>query len=76
MKLNIDSEILGQTTKCPHEFECLVSEEYPECEIEQGPANIYFVKEKVLYCPYKISFGYGQLCTCPARIEIYRQYNQ
>jgi hypothetical protein len=41
MKLNIDNEILGQTTKCPHEFECLVNEEYPECEIEQGPANIY-----------------------------------
>jgi hypothetical protein len=76
MKLKVDSEILGQTTKCPHEFECLVSEEYPECEIEQGPTNIYFVKEKVWYCPYKISFGYGQLCSCPVRIEIYRQYNQ
>jgi len=76
MKLNINSEILGQTTKCPHEFECLVSEKYPACEVEKIPANIHFVKKKILSCPYKVSFGYGQLCICPTRIEVYRQYKQ
>ncbi len=74
MNLEISDQILQQTTKCPHGFNCLTSAEYPQCDVERMIGNILSVKTtNSLFCSYRVNYGHGYFCTCPTRIEIYKR---
>jgi hypothetical protein len=77
MPVQVSQEILNATTKCPHEFSCLDSGQcgkHKMCEVDQAPAmNILFLKSKEnVTCPYRTSFAYSQICTCPTHFTINR----
>ena len=77
MPLNVPEDILKATTKCHHAFSCLDSGQcgkHKLCEVDQAPTkNILFLKSKEhAECPYRLSFGYHQMCTCPTHFIINR----
>jgi hypothetical protein len=80
MSISLHKEILDRTTKCPHAFSCLDSGKCGEremCEVNfAGGENVLFLKWKeASSCPYRMSFGYGQICTCPTHFAIVGRYN-
>lgn len=74
--LLISPDAIEQTTRCDKDFACLESSEHPLCKSQ------YCVDCKVLFiypptdsnCAYPVTFGSGDVCTCPVRKEIYRKY--
>lgn len=69
-KREVPKSVLDETTKCPHDFRCLRTGQFgPEgkCEVESRDGkNILFLTHCDQFaCPYRLSFGMGQLCTCP-----------
>ncbi len=72
MKVEIPDSVRQQTTRCPHGLECL---ENGRCGDREICKVAYSYRENVLrltssdqfVCPYRMSFGYGQFCTCPVR---------
>jgi hypothetical protein len=78
MSIAISKEILDRTTKCPHAFSCLDSGKCGErerCEVSFAGGNVLFLKWKeAANCPYRLSFGNGQICTCPAHFSILGRY--
>jgi len=82
MGLDVPDEILKKTTKCPHEFSCLKysnsghCDDHKMCEVEYADGkNVLFLEtKKAPICPYRLSFAFSQVCTCPTHFEIYKQY--
>jgi hypothetical protein len=82
MTFNIPDKVLNETTKCTNKFECIKSSNpgYPgnhkTCEVEYADGkNVLFLKEKdTATCPYRLSFAFSQVCTCPVHFEIYKQH--
>ncbi len=75
--MEIEHEIIRQTTLCSKNFGCLKNQTCISNEVES------FVNEKVLFltctekgCPYYMSFGYSTICNCPTRKEIVRKYKR
>ena len=77
MKKEINPKIIKETTKCCFEFQCIEEDGKPQCEVEALSAGgVLFVKNPLsLNCNYHLSNGYGHICHCPTRIELYRKYN-
>ena len=79
LPLQISDETLAQTTRCPHNFQCLTADTKDMCKIESHiQGNVLHIKKCVhVHCPYKKTFGYSYIvetCTCPTRCEIYKHY--
>jgi hypothetical protein len=69
MNLKMPQEVIEQASKCPYNFECLQSGNgnYPICKVDYADGkNILFLKEKKqASCPYRITYGLKQVCSCP-----------
>lgn len=88
MNFNVSDEIRKQTTQCQSDFICLTylnkgetpmcDNDNPMCPVESFiEGDGVFVKNKdPNTCLYMMSFGYGYICNCPTRCEIYRRYGQ
>jgi hypothetical protein len=77
MSVTVPSEILKATTKCPYSFSCLESGkggEHKMCEVSYADKNYVLVlkSKEPEKCPYRVDFGYCQLCECPTHSTIYR----
>jgi hypothetical protein len=77
MNIAVSKEIQDRTTKCPHTFSCLASGNCGNrelCEITSAVGeNLLFIKpNEPRFCPYRLPFGYSQLCTCPTHFAIKR----
>jgi hypothetical protein len=73
--LKISEDTLRQVTDCTNGFSCLSGESGGLCEIEQDVGGkVLFVRCMNRDCSYRMSFGYGYICTCPVRREIYHRY--
>ena len=74
--MEIDKEILNNTTNCEKNFDCLTNCKHIYCKVEYALADeVHFVK--CLYdehCTYKMSFGFSYICNCPTRKEIFNKY--
>jgi hypothetical protein len=75
MPVKVPDDLLKMTTKCPQKFSCLTSDQcdgHKMCEVEHiMGTNVMFVKDSQReYCPYKLSYGYGQICICPTHYAI------
>lgn len=75
--ININEDIVKNTTKCKKCFSCLNSEAKDICRVELNVDDkIHFVKcISTNICDYRMSFGYSHVCLCPVRKEIFNRYN-
>ena len=76
MKMTVPDQVLKETTKCPHEFSCLDVEQDPGrdiCDVWYADGNnVLFLKAKTSFvCPYRVQFGYHQVCTCPTHFKVH-----
>jgi len=76
MDLKISEEILQQTTKCKFNFACLIDEKYPLCQVKKQISSVTFVTSSGSFCNYSMPYGYGFVCNCPTRKEVYKKYNK
>ena len=75
MKHTVSDLVLRETQKCPHDFACLEAEmsgNKPMCEVKYANGkNVLFLNAKEsVSCPYRLPFGYGQVCQCPTHFAI------
>jgi len=75
MHVKVPNDELKMTTECPHKFSCLTSGQCGEhkiCEVENIIGkNLMFLKDaQITVCPYRVSYGYSQICTCPTHYDI------
>ena len=69
----IQEDTVLNTTRCDRNFSCKDSS--PCCKVESCVGNsIIFVSKLERRCNYYQGFGYGNVCKCPVRIEIYKKY--
>jgi hypothetical protein len=81
MSINVSNDILNATTKCPHSFSCLESDlcgERKMCEVSYAKRHYVLVlkSKEPESCPYRVDFGYCQLCECPTHFNIYQMQQQ
>lgn len=72
MTLEIPDSVRQKASRCPHEFGCLATGRCGEreiCEVEYayGESVMLLASKPQVGCSYGITFGHGQLCTCPVR---------
>ena len=75
MTVKVPDDVLKMTTKCPHTFSCLTPGqcgEHKMCEVEHiNGIDLMFLKDtQQANCPYRLTYGYGQICTCPTHYAI------
>ena len=84
LNIQIDDKIISSTTKCPSDFFCLKNTGKPMCDVDRDicipeysiqESGLFVFPQSVNGCPYQMSFGYGFMCHCPTRHEIYKKYN-
>ena len=76
MNIEIPNEIREQTAKCAHDFGCLSTGRCGNGEMcavvgSFGPNVLQLAKNDQPSCAYCISFGSGQLCTCPVHCYVH-----
>lgn len=76
IEMEIDNEILRETTLCRREYNCIQTGSQASCKVEKCINNIvHFVNcPDHAFCNYKSSFGSAYICACPTRKEIYRKF--
>jgi len=77
MRFSIDKSIIDKTTKCNLKFGCLSGDESCLCKVKLNISNnIKFIEcTDTIRCNYMVPFADGNVCTCPTRKAIYRQYH-
>jgi len=74
-RYKIEKRIVDEAVKCEKEFQCLSGDEECLCPVEDEiEGNILFVQSLNVSCPYRISFGYSFICTCPVRKYLFIRY--
>jgi len=68
--------IKQKTTKCENDFGCLLTGRCGNrqmCKVTNaiGPNVLQLATCEQSSCPYRVSFGYCELCVCPVRIYIH-----
>jgi hypothetical protein len=78
MPIKIDEEIIKKALKCKKEQACLNNEEHKCCKVTNSVQDsVCFVdREQWDNCGYLMPFGYSDVCNCPVRTEIYKQYKK
>lgn len=76
MAVEIDKQIINEASKCNKDCVCISSQSSPYCSIKDCVVGeIHFINcLEANFCPYKIPFGEGIVCSCPVRKEIYNKY--
>jgi len=78
MRIKVDEITLQASNKCVFGFGCLQSDKFPQCSVTRYiDGDGLFIKDpNQNICPYKVSFGYSYMCSCPTRKEIYKKYDK
>lgn len=81
MGFEIPEHFLSETKECSHNFSCLKTDQLREhcmCEVQYGGGRnlLFLVSKEYARCPYRMSFGYSQVCRCPTRYAIFHKYKQ
>ena len=76
MNIEINEDILKNTTKCKNNFSCLNGEKEFLCEVRSsaGYNSLIINPKSNRDCAYLNPFGSSFFCFCPTRSEIYRRY--
>jgi len=75
MVIEVPDAVKHETNGCPCDFACLATARCgdPEkCKVDyaNGKNVLVLASNEPVSCPYRISFGYRQICTCPNHIEV------
>ena len=78
MHISVSDEARRAATKCEKVFSCLEGGRNDLCEVESCiDGKVHFLKcLNDSYCSYQQSFGYGVLCSCPVRMEIFNKFKK
>ena len=81
MEITVSEEIISETSKCPKKFQCLSSEpdtnpDLCKIKLSDGKYVLFLQSEIHDNCPYCLTFGFGQVCTCPTRYAIFTTYRK
>lgn len=77
MKFEVSEETVQRTHKCWRGFACLSGNGRVVCPVRDYVTGVLFVEKTAeSYCPYDVTFGYSNICTCPVRHEIYERYGE
>jgi hypothetical protein len=77
MQTPVAREILDQTTRCDHDFQCQTPQGEPYCSASRmmsGTLLRVHIGEGMQLCSYLVSYDGDHYCTCPTRIEIFKRY--
>lgn len=79
MEFKVPEEVLQETTRCQHDFSCLKTQQCGNrsmCVVDKISAEsiLFLNSTEIVICPYRISFGQGQVCMCP--VHYYLQKNK
>jgi len=64
--MKVPSLVLSMTKKCPNNHDCLKNKTI--CKVTDAiNKEVFFIENNQdhNYCPYKMDFGFSQVCTCP-----------
>jgi len=76
-KFEIDKDVLGKTTFCKNQFECLSSDFPISSEVMTGVKSVLCRHEGVVFCQYKYEvIKKSPACICPVRNEIFKNYKK
>jgi len=72
MSVELPENLKKSANKCPHGFRCAETgkcgdEDLCKVEYSFGANVLQLTSRDQLSCPYRLSFGNVQLCTCPVR---------
>ena len=78
MNVEDPDEVRAETTKCPNDFACLSTGQCGDRELcrldsADGKNALFLSAEKYPFCPYRITFGDREVCTCPTHFAIHQQ---
>ncbi len=65
--MKVPSLILSMVKECPNNFACLKNGK-ASCKVASTVGEeVFFVENKNKHhcCPYKMDFGFSQVCNCP-----------
>ena len=79
MEYRVPDEIMLEADKCPYDFSCLSSRKCGDRKMREvrwadGKNVLFLNTEKRIDCPYRMMFGFGQICTCPVRFATHLKY--
>lgn len=76
MSIEIKEDIKALAPLCKHDFACLKPGHHALCKVQDCiNGKVHFIEcNDQNYCVYRTSFGYGHICSCPVRKEIYNKY--
>jgi hypothetical protein len=75
MDIEVGDEVVLTAKECRKGHACL-AEPGCVCEVDYcAGGDVLFVKcQDVEQCPYKCSFGHGNICLCPVRKARYKKH--
>ena len=78
VKTTISAEVFEKATRCNKGFICQ-SPDWKSCgSVTEMIGKAILSLEEGQYgkkpCPYRVTYGTRDYCTCPARVEIYDRY--
>ena len=78
MNFEVPDEVRAETTKCPNDFACLSTGQCSDrelCDVDyaDGKNVLFLSSEQPLFCPYRMTFGGREVCTCPTHFAIHQQ---
>lgn len=77
MDIKIKEETLRNTRKCNKDFSCLSNCKQKDlCKVlsRAGNDRDFRILNKNSECHYRMRFGDSYTCTCPTRIDLYREH--
>jgi hypothetical protein len=76
--VKIPDSLIDKADKCEKGLACLNDSHHNICPVENCVSGkVHFIKCKSnCYCPYKVTFGYDDICRCPIRTEIYNKFGK
>lgn len=79
MQIPVAREVLDQTTRCPHDFQCQKPEGEPCCggsRMVGGSTLQLNGTTNGRACSYLVGYDGDRFCMCPTRQQIYKQYQR
>jgi hypothetical protein len=78
VKTTISAEAFEKATRCNRDFICRSPDWAPCGPVTEMIGKTILTLEQGEYdrkpCPYRVTYGVRDYCTCPVRVEIYKRY--
>ncbi len=76
MNFDISDDARAAAKRCGKQLVCLNGNKEELCRLKCDiKGEVLFIEcREEAHCFYQITFGYGTICTCPVRREIFAKY--